>query len=365
MRTHRQHITATAGAAVVLSLTLAACGTSDGGDTLDAVDAHAEATAPVADSSDSATPTAILNPVWSFDRLADLDCIFGYGQVGDFGLTDYSVVDDVMVSLDITTGETTEHGAPPYGCQTWLGDAELGRAIAVKENFQTYSFGPLGGPWETEVVFDTPSRQMNRSLAGNRLVLVTSNDGLPPFTSAFLVDATTGEMVGSPIEGDFLDGRTAIGAATSPNKSLIAVTSLGLDNPLFDGRVFVLDAATGDEVFQLDLPRAVGLLAFENDTTLFGASPHSLFTIDIETREVVSEVRTSAALYDSNTAIGVRPDGLIVVGSNEHVELVDRITGPIGVLIELPDNVSGRVLPDGSYASFTPTGQVEVYQFED
>ncbi len=88
----------------------------------------------------------------------------------------------------------------------------------------------------------------------------------------------------------------------------------------------------------------------------------SVMTVDLVTGDLVSSVATTATT--PVVRIGVRPDGLIVTASSGRIELVDRRTGPTGVVAEVSDVVDGGVRPDGTVVTLGTDGMYEVIELE-
>ena len=365
MRVSRNRTTAMSGAILSLALIGSACGSSSG-DQSDAVASETVSSEPestVADSTPAGSSDGVVEPVAVFDRLSTEDEPCGNGIMDVDGSAEFAVTDGVMRRLDLVTGEVSEHGSAPAGCGFWLGNEDTNRRYFAQDDLVTYAFGTYDGPWDTEIVLEEPGNPMSRSLDANRIVVVSSPDGQEPYTSAFLLDATTGERVGPAVGGFFLNGRAYLGTATSPDGSMIAISSIGVDEPFDGGGVFVLDAVTGEEIFQLDLGDPFPIVDWADDNELVVADYARLVTIDVTSQEVVATVDTGGTFELQNLTIGARPDGLIVVANQERVQLVDRLTGPTGEFIELVDSKGGRIRPDGSYVSLTVDQRVEIYEF--
>ena len=234
----------------------------------------------------------------------------------------------------------------------WIGDESIDRRVAYSQDETHYWFGPLDGEWEREVDFDVAMYPFTgRTLAANRLVLATQPgdydgdggwtlDG-EPLSDVQLFDASTGEPLGSPIEG-----LVEPWAVLSADDELIAVRSES-SSTFTSGRayvdmasglggnsaVFVLDAVTGDEQFRLDIQSNVVGITFDTDEgdLLVGSEDGRLLTIDLERQEVVADVRTTATteLLD------------IVPLDGAHRRGVGRIGGG-----RRPSNRAGRGNPD-------------------
>ncbi|MFW2382375.1 MAG: hypothetical protein ACN4GZ_11495, partial [Acidimicrobiales bacterium] len=130
-------------------------------------------------------------------------------------------------------------------------------------------------------------------------------------------------------------------------------------------RIFVLDPASGEELIQVDLLTPVTTLVFDDNTQelIAGSFTGEIYTIDLGTREVVSEVFNSSGATVG--ALGIRSDGLIVTYSTRAVELIDRESGPTGTEVLLADSVAARIQPDGSISSITADQGFETFVIEE
>ncbi|MEE9413771.1 MAG: hypothetical protein V3V01_00710 [Acidimicrobiales bacterium] len=286
-------------------------------------------------------------------------CFDGFGTTD--GLEEYATVDNSMLRLTIATGEITDHGPPPVECALWLGNEQAGRRIATSPDSKTIWFGPFEGPWQIEKALEEPLFLMSRSFGANRLVFV-SDDG----RSAVLLDATTGEQIGDPLEARFADGRSFSATAVSTDETLVAVGAANPDESGNDGRVFVVDSASGAIVHQLDLKEAVTAMVFSRshdgstEQLVVAGVEGMVTTIEVASGKIVAEVRTSNP-GDAVLAIGTRPDGLLVVGSERSAELIDRTSGPTGNSIDLTDRGTGRVRADGAVVTIRDGYTYEIF----
>lgn len=287
-------------------------------------------------------------------------CFDGFGTTD--GLEEYATVDDTMLRLTIATGDVTEHGAPPVECALWLGNEEAGRRIATAPDSMRIWFGPFDGPWDVQKELDEPLFLMSRSFDANRLVFV-SNDG----RSAVMLDATTGDQVGEALEASFADGRSFSATAANADGTVVAVGAAnpdeGADNK---GRVFLVDAATGAVRHQLDVVKPVTAMVFApshdgtSEELVVAGVEGMVTTIDVDSGGIVAEVQTSTP-GDAVLAIGERPDGLLVVGSERSAELIDRQDGPTGTSIELSNRDAGRIRADGAIVTIRNGFTYEIF----
>lgn len=288
------------------------------------------------------------------------------GFVTTDGLVEYATVGDTMLRLDLETGERTEHGEPPSECAWWLGDPDLGRRVALSLPGGDMALpggewkvwlGPYDGAWDVELTFDEITLLLSRSFTANRLLLSQPDSG-----RAILIDATTGDQVGADIEGSFADGRSSSASASSDDGRFIAVGGAATSSNAGDGELIILDAATGDQLatFTTDAPPTT--LDFDDsaDELVVGLFTGALITIDLATMEVVSEVSLEETAVIAS--LGVRPDGLVVVVTEDGAALVDRTTGPTGVKIDIRLSGASAVRPDGSITSLLPIQRFEVYE---
>ena len=88
----------------------------------------------------------------------------------------------------------------------------------------------------------------------------------------------------------------------------------------------------------------------------------SIITIEISTGEIVSQVETTTTAEPIE--VGIRPDGLIVLVSPGQVEIVDRLTGPTGLSVELRNIDFARVRHDGSLLTTTADERTDILDLE-
>lgn len=298
-------------------------------------------------SPESATEQAVLNAVGSsrvpkrvasFSSVADLSCRPPTFTSRD-GLFEYGVVDGRLLRVDLTTGEVSDFGAGPGRCGVWLGDPSTGRVIVGNDEANGAWIGTLDDPYALELDLPGESFLIDHS-GGIAMFAVISGTGL---AQGVLFDTDTGEQLGGLL-GDLSD---SIDAVTDPSGSFVMYSWRVLDesNP---GRMLILDATTGAELFRFELP-SVALDAAFDDTTLemvAGMRDGNVVTVDLLTGEVVAVVSTTG---DTEIfAVGLRPDGLVVTQGKGEVELIDRRQGSTGVTARASDWGEVRVRPDGS-----------------
>ncbi len=187
-------------------------------------------------------------------------------------------------------------------------------------------------------------------LAGNvALFAGLTDDG----AQAVLVDATTGEQIGEPIGQGNL-----VATSADPSGSFVAVSSERVDGE--GAELFVLDAATGDEIHRIET--ALPATSFGWDPTtlelIAGMADGPVMTVDIVAGDIVASVPTTATagIY----GVRVRPDGLIVAVSNGQVAIVDRRSGPTGVVAPVRDIIDGGIRGDGTVVTLGVDGVYDV-----
>jgi len=286
------------------------------------------------------------------------------GVVTTDGLTEYATVDGTMFRLDLVTGEMTEHGVAPAECAQWLGDPDLGRRVALTFSegpsaVDKVSLGPFDGEWDVELEYDEVTLLLSRSMTANRLILSHPESG-----TIFLLDATTGAQVGEDIDGNFADSRLSVATATSADGRLVALGGAGTAAGDAPGQLLILDAESGAEIARLETDAPPTALAFDDDggALVAGLFTGAVVTIDTVSLETVSTVGIGATARIA--ALGIRPDGLVVVATDAGALVVDRITGPTGAEITWRHEPAARIRPDGSITFLTVIQTFEVYKIE-
>ncbi|MGI9605586.1 MAG: YncE family protein [Acidimicrobiales bacterium] len=294
---------------------------------------------------------AYAEPIAAYRRVVEAHettCFYGFSASD--GLAEYGTSGDVMYRIDLETGEETAHGPPPVECAEWIGDSDLGRKVALSlprglhklpDGEHKIWYGPFDGEWESEVTYDEPTRLLSRSIGSNRLVLMQPESGV-----VFIVDATTGATVGEPFEGAFQEGRRSRPIAVSPGGDVIVFG--GADVGTQTGQLLVVDAASGDLLGRVETDAPPTAVTFDPDggEVIAGLSTGSLVTIAMDALEITSTVSLESPATIS--AIGVRPDGLVVALVEDAAHLVDRENGPTGDEIAMKGWGGGRIRPDGT-----------------
>ncbi len=249
-----------------------------------------------------------------------------------------------MAARDTLTGVTTEYGSSPSGCADWSANFEQGVAVAQDQRGTRMWIGPIGGPWEIEKQFDDPTFLVYRSSGlDGRIAIVNT---LEPH-SVGLLDAATGDPVGTPISG----GDRLVSAESSSDGSLWAVgfgtlDALDTDDPI--ATIVVIDADSGREVFRFDSVDEPSAMVFDMEARelVVAAWPNTLLTIDLGSGEILHSVELSTAA--DFLEVGIRPDGQVVVVVSDEVLVVDRRSGAVASRRELRDVVEAWYRPDGN-----------------
>ena len=196
-------------------------------------------------------------------------------------------------------------------------------------------------------------------MAANRLLLSHPESG-----AIFLLDATTGAQVGEDIDGNFPDSRHSVATATSADGRLVALGGASTAAGDAPGLLLILDAESGAEIARLETEAPPTALAFDGDGSALvaGLFTGAVVTIDTVSLDTVSTVSIGATAQIA--ALGIRPDGLIVVATDAGALVVDRITGPTGAEITWRHEPTARIRPDGSITFLTVIQTFEVYEIE-
>jgi serine/threonine protein kinase/DNA-binding SARP family transcriptional activator len=283
----------------------------------------------------------IPNRISTFPGIDTSSCLSPALESED-GLRSYAHVDHRLVSMDLTTGRLSEHGSSDEACGAWLGDPVSGRTVASSEHLERTWVGTFEDPYAIELQQTGQMVLVNRDLTGN--VAAFAAIGVPGVADepVHLFNATTGEQIGGPI-GEW----EVRSAAVDGSGSFAAVSHANGRYAGDGGRVRVIDARTGQEIFDIATTSQASDFTFDPRTLelIAGMLNGDVMTVDLVTGEH-STVATTAT--DGVMEVGVRPDGLIVTMSARQVELVDRGTGPTGTATELRDILWGRVRDDGT-----------------
>lgn len=388
---NRTWLMATAAAVAALALIggLVAIGTRADEDPAPANEPEVIDEPEIVDEADPSGGPETVEPVQRMERLLSVgECTSGTGAAGQplgvlglvstDGLSEYASVDGEMLRLNTATEEITTHGSAVDECALWLGDETVGRRVALSATGDRVWFGPFDGPWETEYETDANWGLLSRDFSANRLVFL-SNGARPrgyfgsDRDTAIVVDATTGERVGEPIVGLFSANRDSVPVAVSGDGSLLAIRgerfgpngeNSASDGENYGGVVYVLDAETGDQLFEVELAGHAGPIVFDDLTDeLIVGQGSQLVTIDLASREVVNEVSNSNAA--SINELGIRDDGLVIAFSPRRIELIDRVTGPTGTEVRVLGN-QARVQPDGNVLVVDPSSNFfEVWALDE
>ncbi len=147
---------------------------------------------------------------------------------------------------------------------------------------------------------------------------------------------TTGETVGTPLAGLVMSDPQA--AAVSPDGTTFAIGAISPEapgDPTGDGRLFLVDAATGAEILRVELPTEVVRVAFDpgSGDVITLSRQGELITLDAASGQVLARTDTAVNSFDR---LAVRPDGLVVITSPGQVELIDRAVGRVATPLRLP-----------------------------
>lgn len=293
-------------------------------------------------------PAASVTSSFTLAQVDD-DCAFPMGS--EDGLQVFLAVDDRLMRYDITTGDVVDHGAAPGACALWVGDVATGRKVAVSD--AGTAFGALDGSFDVELSADRRLLLASRQIVGNRVLFASFDTG---DLSMVVLDATTGEVVTE------VEGLADLGSVTfGGDGSLIGLTSTITGG---GGEAILLDAQTGEEVRRVAIDESGEESRFDQATgeMLVATAGGELITIDVESGEVVAQVPTSSSA--EVVAIGVRPDGLVVIATEDQIETIDRLTGPTGVTAPIQDALAIRVRPDGTVLRIDNSGAIEIIALE-
>ena len=336
---------------VALAAVTAACGATTGAtEELDAAAGEpvASETASATDDTIDDTTTRTTTPTLTLSPPDRPGC--GFPFASEDGLHVFVNRDDRLLRYDLTTGEVVDHGPDEGDCPGWVGDPTTGRKVVSAGRIDGTWLGSLDGELDVRLDTDDELWVFSRAIVGNRVVL-----GSPDTASFHVVDATTGEFVAEvpAPDGDF-------GLTFGSDGTIIGLTRETTDG----GEAILLDAATGAELHRVPLAAGAEESVFDLTTgeLLVPTTDGKLVTIDIETGEVVSEVDRS--IGGGVVAIGVRPDGMVVIATEELLEVVDRSAGPTGVAAPVEDARAMRVRPDGTVLRIGFGGEMEVVALE-
>lgn len=275
------------------------------------------------------------------------------------GTTEFGVADGLLVSRDPFTGALTEHGPAPAPCIFWMADDSLDQRWAGSMDGLTMWFGSSSDEW-TEVNFGVPMVMLSDGFTdtGTLVALALNQNAF-----VVLLDDQSGESTGTPFRINGALGLTEI----SPDGQLIA-TGIGAsgDGAVVETETVLLDGATGEEVFRFGYESgffpAVHAFDMGARELLVGLDNGAILTVDLETEEIVGQVRTNAVT--GFVHLGLRPDGLVVAVSNGQVEIVDRRAGPTGRVIAVNGVSNARVRPDDSLLLIAPTGAITILDLD-
>ncbi|MEM9041898.1 MAG: protein kinase [Actinomycetota bacterium] len=318
-------------------------------------------------SSDSATELAVLDALAAGPGVTVRPSVTldpGHLQrcsgarVSDDGTEIYQVVDGRLTMYDLDGGVVEDFGPSPLpspdGCGRWIGNPDTGqRVVGIPPN--TWVVGGIDGGSDVMIDTDREAFLASRWPIGNRVVFAEVD--VPGNPETLVVrDATTGRTV-----AEVERVRQPASLALSDDGSLIGVTRSLLDGR---GEAIVLDAQTGAERHRVEIDESGTQSVFDlaSGQMLVATAGGRLLTIDVESGEVVADVATTGT--SEVFSIGVRPDGLVVIGTEGQIETVDRSVGPTGVSTRIRDVDSLHPRPDGSVLKLDPLGRTEIIDLE-
>jgi hypothetical protein len=287
-----------------------------------------------------------------------LGAAFGaYGAISENGLTETVIADGQLISRDLASDTVTDHGPSPTPCGWWFWDEVADRVAVGSEDGLRHWFWPYGGPL-VETNSDEPTYLVLGSFRPNNRLVYWS-----PFNDEATVtlrDDTTGQQVGSGVGAGGGGSNYIVGSVDATADGSRFAVGMGIrDGPEGDGRTFVIDGETGEEIFHVNSPVPALRLIFDepNGQLVAGMSDGTIMTIDILTREIVSEVSTTTT--SRFLELGIRADGIVIAVSNGQIEYVDRWTGPTGTEVELRSPLAARLRPDGALLIATADDRFE------
>lgn len=288
-------------------------------------------------------------PTETVNKIGPPECSFPLAS--EDGEQIYVVDDARFMRYDVATGDAIDHGPSADNCAIWVGDVEAGQRVTVDNG--TWAVGPIDGPGGIELQVDRDIAVAGRTLIGDRVAFVAPEaTGL----SFLLFDTTTGELVTEQNEMADPSSITFGGDGT-----LVAYTTTV---PGAGGQLVVLDAQTGEEQQRVDIVESGEESRFDLTTgeVVIPTAGGRLLTVDIESGTVVSDVPTAGSAEVA--AVGIRPDGLVVIAREDMIEIVDRRSGPTGVMVASGEYVAVRVRPDGSVMRVRDNSDIEVVNID-
>ncbi|MEM7286479.1 MAG: BTAD domain-containing putative transcriptional regulator [Actinomycetota bacterium] len=279
--------------------------------------------------------------------------------IGTDGSTEFVTVPDGTRSLDILGGQIIDHGPAPAPCHPWFADLGAGRRLAHSPEGDRWWFAPLDGDWGEPVSYREPLSLVSREVVGDR-VLARSGPNQEN-VSMWLLDATTGDVVGEPARQLFYAWAPHALSADGAFAAFGAVTPGGADGR---GLIHIRDARTGEDLHRIPISWPAMRLAFDQvrGHLLAVTDRGKLITVDPATGEVLADVQTAAT--SDFVAVGSRSDGLVVAVSLGGAHVIDRFTGNSTGTLELQDVVDARVRPDGSVLVLFSTRAATIYDLD-
>jgi hypothetical protein len=273
------------------------------------------------------------------------------------GRAETAVIGGQLIFRDLVTGGQSDFGESPSPCPVWIADEASDRIAMEEAGGLRHFFGPVEGPWD-EVVFDEPTFLLSRSfLPTNKLLYII------PGRSGSIVtlrDDRTGERVGTPV-GDGTAGYFERSGDGTADGSLIAIGFGFPDAPEGQGRTFVIDGETGEEIYHVNTRLPAEQIEIDEDRRrlFIGMYDGSIQVADLDTGELEPDpVRTTGTA--GLLALRVRADGSLLVVSESQIERVDPSTKSTETLVELRDPSQARIRSDGMVMVVASDGSIEV-----
>ena len=300
----------------------------------------------------SGLPNRVANAQWTPDPSCDS------GRIGADGTQLFSFAEGSLIE-GTAGGEFTPIGEPPAPCVLWTRDATADRRWALDLNDRlTLWLGTYDGGWDTEVSFAHPAFVVDVAFtsAGHLVVLIEEPEGI----QLRLLDTTTGDFVGPPVEA----GPEFLFSGVSPDGSLVALSFSTPEADGGSGTTVVVDGETGAELLRLTTELPLVLMTFDSSTNEMLAAMFDgrLLTIDLTNGNIVSEVSgtTDSVLLD----LHLRDDGLLTMVSKSQVEVFDRREGPVGSTTPLRGVQGAWMRSDGKLSTVTTDQRFEVFELD-
>ena len=341
-----------------------------------ALEAHQREPGPETISAllDAITNGRLGRQVGGIERLADPRCADGLSigrRIGPDGLREFATVDGQLVSKDLETGITTNHGPAPDPCAGWWEDSETGYRSAASSSLAENWIASVDGSW-TFVDRPQSGRALEPVVVNGRVLYAQSFIRFAPAVEVAVVDALTLEKVGmADLEDQLAFGLAEPVPVTAASRSagLFAVgkhevVDTVTDDPDHVGVLIVLDAESGAEVARVERPAPLTAVAFTDGgrTVLAGGDDGTIIVVDAATGEVRDEMSMDDPL--DVIALGVRADGIMLAVGQRSIQLFDPSGDRRGAPIGIPTVEEARIRPDGTVL-VVPLADPDVVQIID